>query len=303
VEVERELRPPGRYRLPPPSRDGLMRRRDGGLVRLLHHDGNPVVVHARIAGGAVRLTARAHSREAAEHGIARMRFVLCLDLDLVPFRRRFARDRLLGRALRAWPWLLPRRRPEPFEAFAWAVCAQLIDSERAEEIARELTRRHGRRAETGSPVLGGGWGLRDSPPAAALADRAPAELEACGLAHRRALALWKAAREVARGRVDLAEEEPAWRRLRAIPNVGSWTVEKLAYEGQGRLDQIPAGDLAFVKLVGRLEGLGRRATEDEVRAFFTPYEPYQALAGTFLVAARHTALRDARGRRRAAARS
>ena len=37
---------------------------------------------------------------------------------------------------------------------------------------------------------------------------------------------------------------------------------------------LPAGDLAYVKLVGRLAGLGRRATEEEVREFFAPYAPY-----------------------------
>ena len=37
---------------------------------------------------------------------------------------------------------------------------------------------------------------------------------------------------------------------------------------------LPALDLAYVKLVGRLAGLGRRATEEEVRDFFAPYEPY-----------------------------
>jgi 3-methyladenine DNA glycosylase/8-oxoguanine DNA glycosylase len=38
--------------------------------------------------------------------------------------------------------------------------------------------------------------------------------------------------------------------------------------------------------VGRLARLGRRATEDEVRAFFEPYAPFQALAGTYLLHAR-----------------
>jgi 3-methyladenine DNA glycosylase/8-oxoguanine DNA glycosylase len=103
----------------------------------------------------------------------------------------------------------------------------------------------------------------------------------------------KVAREVASGRVDLDEHEPAWARLRAIREVGSWTVEKLALEGQGRDDMIPAGDLAYVKIVGRLAGLGRRATEDEVRDFFAPYEPFQALAGTYVIAGRHAILRDA----------
>ena len=64
----------------------------------------------------------------------------------------------------------------------------------------------------------------------------------------------RVAREVARGRVDLhdVEHERGWRRLRAIPGIGSWTVEMLALHGQGRHDQVPAGDLGLLKLVGRL---------------------------------------------------
>src|SRR5262249_50066097 len=101
----------------------------------------------------------------------------------------------------------------------------------------------------------------------------------------RALALIKAAREIASGRGDLlaTDHEHGWRRLRAIPGIGSWTVQKMALTGQGRLDQIPAGDLAYLKLVGRLRTGDRRsrATEEEVGAFFEPYAPWAGLAGIY----------------------
>ncbi len=93
---------------------------------------------------------------------------------------------------------------------------------------------------------------------------------------------------MASGRADLSRHEPSWRRLLAIPNIGNWTVEMLAFEGQGRDDVIPALDLAYVKLVGRLAGLGRRATEDEVRAFFAPYEEWAGLAGIYALQRRYT---------------
>jgi 3-methyladenine DNA glycosylase/8-oxoguanine DNA glycosylase len=56
----------------------------------------------------------------------------------------------------------------------------------------------------------------------------------------------------------------------------------LALTGQGRLDQLPAGDLAYLKLVGRLRSGGdphARATEDEVVELFAPYAPWAGLAG------------------------
>jgi DNA-3-methyladenine glycosylase II/AraC family transcriptional regulator of adaptative response / DNA-3-methyladenine glycosylase II len=55
----------------------------------------------------------------------------------------------------------------------------------------------------------------------------------------------------------------------------------LAVAGQGRDDQLPALDVAYLKLVGLAAGLGRRATEEEVREFFAPYDEYAALAGCY----------------------
>ena len=261
--------------MPGGDRDGVLRRRDGVLVRLLCVGEEAVIVQAWPGGGRVRLRAEAPSRAAAGAAVERMRFALGVDHDLRPFHRAFRRDRLLGPVLRRKPWLRPRRRPEPFEALAWAVCEQLIEGRRAVAIERRLAARHGRRSACGT--------LCDVPSAAAVAGLAPAELEACGLSPQRSLTLARAAREVASGRADLTEHEPAWRRLRTVAGIGSWTLECLALHGQGRDDQLPAGDLAYLKLVGRLARLGRRATEEEVRAFFARYEPYAGLAGTYLV--------------------
>jgi len=159
----------------------------------------------------------------------------------------------------------------------WAICEQLIEYERAAAIQRRLIRRLGRRC------LDCGW--RDAPTASVVAAQAPALLASFDLSGGRSLALIRAAREVASGRVDLdrADHERGWRRLQAIAGVGRWTIQMLACGGQGRLDQLPAGDLAYLKLVGRLRGGDprARATEDEVERFFAPYAPYGALAGIY----------------------
>ncbi len=287
VELRVEIRPAGPFRLPRGGMDGVLRRRGGVLERLLHHDGEPVLVRAaQTAPDRVLLGARASTAAAAGHGISRMRFALGIDEDLRAFHRRFARDPLIGRSLRRRPWLRCSRRPEPFEALAWAVCEQLIEYERAAAIERRLLAALGRRwvgwDGTASP-------LRDLPAPAELAGTAPALLESFDLAGTRALTLVRAAREVALGRVDLhsAEHEHGWRRLRAIPGIGSWTVEMLALHGQGRHDQVPAGDVGLLKLVGRLLSGGdphARAQEHEVREFFAPYEEWAGLAATHMYA-------------------
>ena len=267
----------------------MTRRRGGVIERLLHdEESEPVVVRvAQTAQDTVLFGARAQSRRGAEHGIARMRFALGVDDDLSDFYRHFEKDELIGHSVRSRPWLRVGRRPEPFEALVWAVCEQLIEYDRAAAIQRRLVTRLGRRW-TGEGA--GRWaiGLRDSPTPATLSGTAPALLQSYDLAAGRAIALRKAAREVASGRVDLHDPEPerGWKRLRAIGGIGAWTVEMLALRGQGRYDQLPAGDLGLLKLAGRVLSGGEeraRAEEHEVRALFAPYGEWAGLAAVHAV--------------------
>ncbi|MGI8844831.1 MAG: DNA-3-methyladenine glycosylase family protein [Thermoleophilaceae bacterium] len=269
--------PIGPFRMPRGGRDGVMRQRDGVLRRVITVGADPVVVAAWPCGGAVRFRAEARTREAAHRANDRMRFALGVDHDLSDFHRRFWRHDLLGPVLRSRPWLRPMRRPEPFEALAWAVCEQLIDGPRAAAVERRLVFGHGPTCPDGE--------LRDVPGPGVIAGLSPAEIERCGLAPSRAISLIKAAHEVECGRVDLHDpdsHEHGWRRLRTIRGIGSWTTEYLALHGQGRDDQLPCGDLAYIKLVGLLAHLGRRATEDEVREYFEPYAPFAGPAGCVL---------------------
>jgi 3-methyladenine DNA glycosylase/8-oxoguanine DNA glycosylase len=265
--------------------DGVLRHRDGVLHRLLHVDGLPVHVRAaQPSADRVVIGASAPARDAAEHALERMRFALGVDDDLRPFHERFRDDPLIGRSVRSLPHLRVSRRPEPFEALAWGICEQLIDYERATAIERRIVGHGGlRHAVPPHPPL------RDVPTAATVAGWSPARLESFGLTPTRALALHRAAREVASGRVDLhaPDHERGWARLRTIRGIGSWTLEILAIHGQGRYDQLPAGDLAYRKLIGRLQAGGRpsaRVEEDEVRAFFAPYGEWAGLAGAHALA-------------------
>lgn len=277
VEVRIEVRPRWPFRL---SRrtglDGVAQVRGGVLHRLLHLGQEAVCIRvAQLGPDRVLFGARAPRREAAEWGLGRMRLALGIDQDLSDFYERFRFDPLIGRSVRADPGLRVAARPDPFEALTWAICEQLIEYERAALIERRLTSRLGRHC----PVTG----LRDSPSAAVLALQAPALLASLDLSPGRSMSLIRAAREVASGRVDLldADHERGWRRLRRIPGIGSWTIQMLALTGQGRMDQLPAGDLAYVKLVGRLlnDDPRSRASEDEVNEFFARFAPWSGLAG------------------------
>jgi 3-methyladenine DNA glycosylase/8-oxoguanine DNA glycosylase len=286
IEVRIEVRPPWTFRL---SRrgglDGLTRVRGGVVHRLLHAGEEPVLVRvAQLARDRVLFGAQADDRAAAAWGIERMRLALGVDQDLRPFYERFRFDPLIGPAVRANPGLRVAARPDPFEALVWAICEQLIEYERAATIQRRIVWRLGRRCRFTD--------MRDAPAAAVLGRQAPAVLASFDLSETRAIALVRAAREVAAGRVDLhaPDHERGWRRLRAIRGLGRWTAQTLALTGQGRLDQLPAGDLAYLKLVGRLRtGNPReRATEDEVAALFEPYAPWAGLAGIHALHAAHS---------------
>jgi 3-methyladenine DNA glycosylase/8-oxoguanine DNA glycosylase len=278
VEVRVEVRPRWVFRLPRRGGlDGLVRVRGGVLHRLLHAGDQPVLVRiAQLSPDRVLFGAQGATRELAEWGIERMRLALGIDQDLSSFHERFRFDPLIGASVRANPGLRAAGKPDPFEALAWAICEQLIEFERAAAIERRLVFKLGRRCAAS--------GLRDAPTAQVIAQQAPALLASFDLSESRAIALARAAREVAAGRVDLhdPDHERGWRRLRSIRGVGSWTLQMLALTGQGRLDQLPAGDLAYLKLVGRLRGGGdpwARASEDEVMELFAPYAPWAGLAG------------------------
>ncbi|MGN6255577.1 MAG: DNA-3-methyladenine glycosylase family protein [Solirubrobacterales bacterium] len=300
MTLEVEVRPPSPFRLPRGSADRTLRVRGGVATRLLHVGGSPVLVRAwQPARDRVRLRAEAvdpgrvrrppiamapcegpAGPEQLERAVERMRCALWVDVDLSDFHRRFRRDRLVGPLIRRLPAFRPQGRPWPWEALAAAVVGQLIEARRAALIERRIVGRWGTRLGEGRDAL------RDVPDPTAIAGRAPAEIESMELVGKRAVALRRLARDVAAGRCRI-EDAGGDERLLAMPQIGPWTVQCLGLFGRGELDSLPAGDLGYVKLVGRLRGEGRRATIPEIEAFYAPYEPYRGLVGSLTLAGLH----------------
>jgi 3-methyladenine DNA glycosylase/8-oxoguanine DNA glycosylase len=262
-----------------------MRVRRGVATRFLHVDGRPAIVRAaQRRDGSVLMRAEAESAEDRERALERMRFALGVDDDYRDVYELFRRERLFGGAIRAKPWHRPRRRPWAWEALAWSITMQLIESSRAAAIQRRMVFRWGATRDDAD-----GRVLRDVPTPQLIAGRSPAELAATDLSAGRALAMIRVAREVCGARVDPARPVDD-RRLLGIREIGPWTIQCLGLYGRGEVDSLPAGDLGYIKLVGHLAGLGRRATVEEVEEFFRPYEPYRGLAGDFMLFAHHRAI-------------
>jgi DNA-3-methyladenine glycosylase II len=256
--------------------DGLARRRGAALQRLLRIDGEPVLVGiVQPAADRVLFAARAETESAAAAAIVRLRFATGVDDDLRPFHARFRDDPVIGRSVRSNPGLRVRRQPQPWETLLGAITEQLIELERAMAIQRRMIAAFGYRCPA--------TGMRDAPTPAAIAAAAPAQLVAFDLAPKRAIALRRVAGEVAAGRVNLGRHDV--RRLLAIRDIGPWTVEMLGLHGQGRMDVVPAGDLGFLKIVGRLLSGNPRARADEaqVREFLAAYGEWKGLAGVHLM--------------------
>jgi DNA-3-methyladenine glycosylase II len=299
-----DVKPRSPYRLPAGRwPDGVARTRDGVYERFLHVDGRPVLLRAWEVPAEGRVSVAAMPAPSAwlgegddeparpedlERAVASCRHAIAIDDDLTEFHQRFRRHPLVGPLVRRMPWLRARRCAQPWEAFAWAVTEQLIEAKRATVIQRRIVRRWGSELAFGDRIRA----LRDIPGPEVVAGLAPAELAALDLAPKRALALIKAAREVASGRCDPSRAGDD-RRLGAISEIGPWTLQCLALNGRGDLDALPAGDLAYVKLVGHLAGLGRRATVAEVEEYYAPYAPYRGIVGLLTLSGLRRAFRSA----------
>jgi 3-methyladenine DNA glycosylase/8-oxoguanine DNA glycosylase len=316
--IEERVMPRWPYRLTRSSGgDSVVRSRDNVVERLLHVGHSPVRARAwRTREGYVHIRAEPIDPASVLHPVApdqapspdeidpageaelsiaieRVRFSLAVEDDMGEFFQTFKRDPLIGPAIHHKPWVRPKRRPWPWEALCWAITSQLIEARRAAEIQRRIVRRWAPSYLPNQPAprrrRERSWPLRDVPSAAVIAGRAPAELASMDLSAGRSVAMVRCAREVARGRAKL-DDPQSDRRLLEISEIGPWTIQCLGLHGRGEPDSLPAGDLAYVKLVGHLAGLGRRATVEEVEEYFAPYAPFRGLAGAFALAGWHKAM-------------
>lgn len=250
AHVREVVQPVAPYRLPWAAPDGVMRRRGGVLERIVCEGGEIALLRAARpkADGPVVMGSWAPTEEQALRTLARWRWALGVDFDHRPFLDATWHDPVLGPLVRRRPWLRPSVSFRPHEALLNAITEQLIEYVEALRIQRGLVRLAGVQCER--------TGLRDSPSPQAILDLAPAQIEALGLSPRRTVLMRDVCRMLVRG-LDLEADDPVareatWRRLRAMPGLGAWTLSVMALRGQGYPDASPSGDLGLLKSVGAL---------------------------------------------------
>ena len=205
--------------------------------------------------------------------------------DVRGFERRFARDPMLGPAIRMFRGLRVAGAPSVWEALVNAVLAQQINLAFAASIRRQLVMAFGRRARIG------GERLVDFPAPSRIAAAGARGLRGFRLSRAKRDTLLRLARAFEQGKLDEAQLEASTddevvARLTAIRGVGLWTAEVALLRGLGRPDAFPAGDLSIVKyLAVGLLGRAAPATEREMRELSESWRPFRSFALVYMSAA------------------
>lgn len=171
----------------------------------------------------------------------------------------------------------PVQLPTVWEALVWAIIGQQINVAFAARCKRAFTGRYGGVLE----LDGVAYPLFPTPEA--VAPLAEADLQALQFSRQKARYVLSLARAIVEGRFDPealhgVPGDEAVQRLTTLTGVGRWTAEYVLLRGLGYPDALPAGDVALQRAVGRAYGLGRPATEAEVRAYGERWAPFRSYA-------------------------
>jgi DNA-3-methyladenine glycosylase II len=200
-----------------------------------------------------------------------------LDQDPAELDEIAARDPILGALLTRLHGARSPLMPSPFECLVWAILGQQITVAFAFKMKRALVERYGDSIEHAGRTY---WLF---PEAARLAEADPADLREIQFSRQKSDYVRSLAALVAEDRIEWAElstmpSEAAIKALTALRGVGRWTAEYVLMRGLGHQDVIPAADVGLQAAIGRAYGLGKKATEAEVRALAEQWVPRRSHA-------------------------
>jgi len=193
-----------------------------------------------------------------------VRRIFQLDVDVTGLSEVARADPVFAALVKQCRGLRPILLPTPFETLIWAILGQQVNVSFAAKTKRALAERYGER------LTAGGETFLLFPTPDELASANNEDLASLQLSRQKARYIKGIADGVLQGRFDLEAigvlpEEEAIGILRGIVGVGRWTAEYVLLRGFGHKDVIPAADAGLQIAIGRAYGLGRKATEPEVR--------------------------------------
>jgi DNA-3-methyladenine glycosylase II len=200
-----------------------------------------------------------------------------LDQDPAELEPIAERDPVFGELLARLRGARAPLMPSPFECLVWAILGQQITVAFAYKMKRALVERYGDSLEHDGRTY---WLF---PEAGRLAEADPAELRELQFSRQKSDYVRSLAALVAEDRIDWDElaglpSEDAIKALTALRGVGRWTAEYVLMRGLGHADVIPAADVGLQAAIGRAYGLGRKATEREVRELAERWVPHRSYA-------------------------
>ncbi len=206
---------------------------------------------------------------------ALVRRIFSLDTDPAPFYaltttseiqnlKSKTPDAVFGALVQRYYGLRPVTLVSPFEALIWAIIGQQINVSFARKLKQRLVELCGGQLT----VARVDYPLMPTPEAIAALD--PALLAANQFSRQKSSYVIGAAEAVISGELDFAlaaslPHEEAIVYLTRLRGLGRWTAEYVLMRGLNGRDSIPAADMGLRIAMGRAYGLGRNATELEVR--------------------------------------
>ena len=179
-----------------------------------------------------------------------------------------AKDKKLGQAIERIGRIDRVVQPDLFTALVESIIGQQISSKAATTIKDRLV------------TLTGGI---SAPAIAALSD---AEIQKCGMSHRKAGYVKAAADAVLSGDLDMSklkemDDEAAIAYLTKLPGVGIWTAEMLLIFSLQRHNVFSYGDLAIKRGLCKLHG-HKNMPRERFERYRKRYAPYQSIASLYL---------------------
>ncbi|MBU2739537.1 DNA-3-methyladenine glycosylase 2 family protein [Acidithiobacillus sp. ATCC 19703] len=243
-----------------------------GLQRMLYLHGMPVLLVLRSASEDVEhpaLFVEMHSdqkisRVIRDAGLHWARNTLNLDQNPRGFLTLGKQDAPLRQLQEQFRGMRPVRIASPYESLIWAIIGQQIHVAFARRLKYRFLEHCGDQVQMNDhlyPVFPG-------PEQVLRADQQ--KLATLQFSRQKSAYIATVSAAVADGRLNFEAisalpQEQAISHLTKFRGIGRWTAEYVLMRGLGYSDCIPAADIGLRKVAGQLYGLGRTASEKEVR--------------------------------------